>query len=153
MSSHSLSPAVLQDNHPRATSSHSPYHVLAQITAGLAEATDKLTATHSEFVQTQKNIYKTGAEVSGLLSSVKTGIQVEELGLDSVGDSWKEYRKFKTPETKIEPAKQPPRATPASNTNQSDNKERKPVVADNIYQANAASTSSGTNESDPIIID
>jgi hypothetical protein len=153
MSSHSSSPALLQGNHPKAANSHSPYHVLAQITSALSESTNKLTATHAEFVKVQKSIYKTGAEVSGLLSSVKTGIQVEELGLDNVGDSWKEYRKFDKPVTTNEPTKQPPRSNPTSSSNQSGNKERKPRVAENIYKANATGTNSGINESDPIIID
>lgn len=152
MTLHSSSPALSQGHQSNTANSHSPYHVLAQLTAGLAECTKALTATHVEFVETQKSIYKTGAEISGLLSSVKTGIQVEELALDSVGDSANSYKNVEEAIIDTEPVKKGVNNNSGSNGHSS-GRTRRSRATDNIYNANTNKIDFGSNESDPIIID
>lgn len=147
---HSSSLALSQGHQSNPANSHSPYHVLAQLTAGLAECTKTLTATHVEFVETQKSIYKTGAEISGLLSSVKTGIQVEELALDNVGDSANSYKIAEEAIIGTEPVK---KGVNNSSSGPSSSRTRRSRATDNIYKANTDKVDFGSNESDPIIID
>lgn len=65
--------------------SPSPYHVLAQLTSAISQTASQLISTHQEFTIDQVQVFKTGVSLKSTLRDVRTGLEVEALGIADEG--------------------------------------------------------------------
>lgn len=150
---------------------HSPYHVLAQLTAAISSTAETLLGTHQQFVAQQAGVFEAGVGLRSVVRDVQAGIEAEKLALVVPEVDGNAAGAFEGEDEDVESAtnghKSRDVSASAGQTQQGQNKRKKlstPTGAaaatapkdtnkngtSSIYSAN---NSRGVSDTDPIVID